>query len=433
MGCSRLDLGVGLVAAPGLDIVWERIADLVQVVEVEPQTLWDRRPGGGWQLHEPGFAWLAGLPVPRLAHGVGFPVGGITAPDPAGVALAAASAVRLAASHWSEHLSFNRAVRHGEALDAGFLLPPSQTWAGVEAAASHVGEYRRLLDIPFLVETGVSYLRPCPGELSDGTFVASIAERADCGILLDLHNAWTNQRNGRQPVADLVDQLPLERVLELHLAGGFEVGGYYLDAHSGRVSAELLEIAARVLPRLENLRAVVYETLPEDLMALGGKGLRGVLEDLHRLVRAGSGRSAAGRGRRGPRWRSGPGRARRPGRAQGTSRVDRRDAAEWERRVLAYTTRATERRPADDPGLDILRLLTDQARIGRIAESQPEVLQSLLQDLGGDRARALLVSYLRACPARLFTDDEGDAFVDWLGTMAGCRHGGARSGALQSP
>jgi Protein of unknown function (DUF692) len=70
-------------------------------------------------------------------------------------------------------------------------------------------------------------------------YVAAIAEQADCGILLDLHNIWTNQRNGRQPVTDYIAQLPLDRVWEVHLAGGFETGGFYLDAHVGAIDPEL--------------------------------------------------------------------------------------------------------------------------------------------------------------------------------------------------
>ena len=35
---ARLDLGVGIVALGGLDLFWPDIADLVDVVEVEPQT-----------------------------------------------------------------------------------------------------------------------------------------------------------------------------------------------------------------------------------------------------------------------------------------------------------------------------------------------------------------------------------------------------------
>ena len=165
MSWSRLDLGAGVIVAPGLDLIWDQISDLVDVVEVEPQTMWRSRPGG-WDLAEPAFRWVQSLGLPTLVHGVGFPVGGCHPPDPAGVALTAECAARLGAAHWSEHLSYNRTVLGNRSIDAGFLLPPAQTTAGVEVAAEHVRAYHAAAQLPFLVETGVSYLRPRPGELS---------------------------------------------------------------------------------------------------------------------------------------------------------------------------------------------------------------------------------------------------------------------------
>jgi Protein of unknown function (DUF692) len=49
--------------------------------------------------------------------------------------------------------------------------------------------------------------------------VRHVAESADCGLLLDLHNVFTNSLNGRQRVDGFLDDLPLERVCEVHLAG----------------------------------------------------------------------------------------------------------------------------------------------------------------------------------------------------------------------
>src|SRR5439155_26701590 len=131
----------------------------------------------------------------------------------------AESARELDAAQWSEHLSFNRAGAHGD--HAGYLLPPMPTTDVVEAAVSHIGTYVDQFDRPFLVETPTSYLRPVPGDLTDARFVGEIAERADCGILLDLHNIWANELNGRQAVSHFLAELPLERVWEVHLAGGF--------------------------------------------------------------------------------------------------------------------------------------------------------------------------------------------------------------------
>lgn len=115
------------------------------------------------------------------------------------------------------------------------------------------------MPMPFAVETGVNYLHPRAEELPDGAFVAGVAMAADCGILLDLHNVWTNERNGRQAVDDFVAQIPLERVWEVHLAGGSELEGYWLGSHSGGIPDELHALAARVIPQLPNLRALIFE------------------------------------------------------------------------------------------------------------------------------------------------------------------------------
>jgi hypothetical protein len=43
-------------------------------------------------------------------------------------------------------------------------------------------------------------------------------------------------------------RIPLDRVWEIHPAGGMEMSGYWRDAHSGFVPAEVMEIAPRWRP-----------------------------------------------------------------------------------------------------------------------------------------------------------------------------------------
>ncbi len=50
-------------------------------------------------------------------------------------------------------------------------------------------------------------------------------------------------------MADFLAEIPLERVWEVHMAGGHSLDGVYLDAHVGPVPAELLELARSVVPR----------------------------------------------------------------------------------------------------------------------------------------------------------------------------------------
>jgi uncharacterized protein (UPF0276 family) len=403
MAWSRLDLGVGVIALGSLDRLWSGIEDLVDVVEVEPQTLWESRFGGGRVIAPGPLAWLRDCGRPLMSHGVGFPVGGTTAPDADGVAAAAESARTLGAVQWSEHLAFNAA---GDSY-AGYLLPPVQTPAGVAAAARHIEGYRRLYDRPFLVETPTSYLQPVPGDLGDGEYVAAIAEAADCGILLDLHNIWTNERNGRQPVAEFLEALPLDRVWEMHLAGGFETNGYYLDAHVGPIDPALLDLAASVVPRLPRLRAVIYEAVPVSLAAQGVDGLREVLAALHRIVDLPAVEDHAATPRRASAVTRHP---------AGVDPGEVARTADREAELLAFTTRASDVLASADPGATLMRGLTDQARLSLLVRHHEVELGALLTALGPERTEAVLVEFLAASRASAWPEEQSRAFTGWLST-----------------
>lgn len=396
MGWSRLDLGVGLIAAGGVDLLWPGIDDLVDVIEVEPQTLWDHRQADGRHIGHAVLQWLHACDRPLLSHGVGFPVGGTVPPDADGVHASAQSARDLDAQHWSEHLSFNRAGPPPTRY-AGYLLPPIPTDESADAAVSHIARFQDRFDRPFLVETPTSYLRPVPGDLTDGQFVADIATRADCGILLDLHNIWANERNGRQPVAEFLAQIPLERVWEVHLAGGHQMDSYYLDAHVGPVPDALLDLAAQVIPTLPRLRAILFEAVPESVATLGMDGIARILEQLHGLARL---PEAPPLDHHRPEPVAAPA-------AAGTTAA--REAA-----LLRYTTRAVAADPVADPGADILRHLTDHARLSLLVADHAPELAHMLTGCGRAETDRILREFLAATPASAWPHEQSNAFSTWL-------------------
>jgi hypothetical protein len=276
----------------------------------------------------------------------------------------------------------------------------------VAAAISHIAAYQCLYDRPFLVETPTNYLRLVPGDLGDGEYVAAIAEGADCGIVLDLHNIWTNARNGRQPVDDYLAELPLERVWEVHLAGGFETSGYYLDAHVGPIDPELLELAAAVIPQLPRVRAVIYEAVPISLASQGVDGLREVLTSMHRICDL-------------PALSTLPafaGESRGPGRMRMSATASARSTASREAELLAYTTRASDHLTIADPGADLMRALTDQSRLSLLVRHHEPVLGRLLTALGKARTEAVLIEFLATTPASAWRDEQSRAFTAWLET-----------------
>lgn len=249
-------LGVGLVYWAALEPLVRPAGSMISVVELEPQTLWEQTSGAaGWHYrgNEALLERVASLPQPRLLHGVGHPVGGTVRDPIAHLPLLRHVVDRLDPVWISEHLSFNRVQHAGDVAHAGFLLPPPQSAPSVRVAAQNIHDFRCALDRPVAFETGVNYLRPRDGEMADGDFFAAVAEASDSGIVLDLHNLWCNERNGRQSVAEALARIPLDRVWEIHLAGGMEMSGYWLDAHSGAVPPEVMEIAAGLIPRRPTL------------------------------------------------------------------------------------------------------------------------------------------------------------------------------------
>ncbi|MCG8036057.1 MAG: DUF692 domain-containing protein [Candidatus Thiodiazotropha taylori] len=279
-------LGVGLVYIPGLEPLFESPDGAVQVLELEPQVLWRYFPNKD-QPYENQLEFLKrlqALPQAKTIHGVGFPVGGSRIPDPRHIPPLSEAIQTLNGAWASEHLVFNEAVdAQGNSVQTGFFLPPLATPAGVEAACRTIAAVSGKLPVPFAVETPTNYLKPIPGEMSDGQFTKAVVEAADCGILLDLHNIWSNERNGRQTVEAFLSEIPLERVYEIHLAGGLKYGDYWLDAHSGDIPPPVIEWARRLIPHLPNLGAVVYEILPAYLPRFGLDGVRQAVDQMHDL------------------------------------------------------------------------------------------------------------------------------------------------------
>ena len=89
-------------------------------------------------------------------------------------------------------------------------------------------------------------------------------------------------------------------------------------------------------------------------------------------------------------------------------------SAEWERGLAAYTSRACDDRPADDPGIDLMRQLADAARLGELALACPDLLGRLIALLGIEATEQLAYRYLQDRTPLRWTADEGAQFISWL-------------------
>lgn len=281
---EKPDLGIGIVYFQGFETLLEKNSDLIHAIEVEPQTLWfESKDTKSYQIDVKQNQLIKSFSLPIVFHGVGAPVGGSSQPDERTLNTIKNHASELNPLWFSEHLSFNTFEENDILVQTNFLLPPIQTQESITHATAAIRKYQAQLNLPFAFETATNYLNPIYGDIPDGQFVAEIAEQADCNILLDLHNIFANEKNGRQSVKEFINQLPLERVSEIHLADGFFFRDYYLDAHSGISTDELFDLSMEVVKSLPNLKLIVFEMLPEYLNQISDKNFRYQLERMNQI------------------------------------------------------------------------------------------------------------------------------------------------------
>jgi hypothetical protein len=281
-------LGAGLSFQAALQGFVGEHADSFDFVEVIPDIFWnDLGPGSERRfasLPEAG-AVLAGLAAraPLVGHGVGLSIGSAEPFDEQYLDHVAAFRDRHGLRWFSEHLSFTRlpdAHAPDALIDLGFTLPVPYDEAVLELLSARVARVQACLGVPFLLENNVYYFEIPEQELDEAEFLNRLCARSGCGLLLDLHNVYANARNHGFDPADFLARLDLRHVVEIHVAGGRELEGAYLDAHSGPCPEPVWRLLEDVLPRAPGVRGVVFEVFGGYYPDWGADGLRRELERL---------------------------------------------------------------------------------------------------------------------------------------------------------
>jgi uncharacterized protein (UPF0276 family) len=145
----------------------------------------------------------------------------------------------------SEHLCWGAAAgRH-----FNDLLPLAYSREALGLVAARVARLQDRLGRRILVENVSCYLEPAPNEMSEGEFLAALARRSGCGLLLDVNNLYVNQVNlGRDALAQM-RALDPESVCEIHLAGYFEGEQLLIDTHGARVADPVWRLYEAALGR----------------------------------------------------------------------------------------------------------------------------------------------------------------------------------------
>ncbi|MFO0678501.1 MAG: DUF692 domain-containing protein [Polyangiaceae bacterium] len=200
----------------GLGLRWEFLTEFlewghrgVDFVEVSPENYMGR---GGFFPHA-----LASVRerVPVITHGLSMSLGGF---DPLGDAYLAELRRFVAAVEspfHSDHLCFGSV----DGVVLHDLLPLAFDEATVTRVADRVRRAQDALGVPMAVENISYYVAPGSSSMGEAEFVARVCDRADCGLMLDVNNAYVNATNHGFDVRTWLATVPLERVMEIHVAG----------------------------------------------------------------------------------------------------------------------------------------------------------------------------------------------------------------------
>jgi len=127
------------------------------------------------------------------------------------------------------------------------LLPLPYTTGAAKHTARKIREARDFLEVPICVENLSSYAEFQVSNMTEWEFLSEVAERADCGILLDVNNIYVSSQNHGFDPKDYLENVPHHRVGQIHIAGHSKYEKYTLDTHDHPVLDPVWALYARAI------------------------------------------------------------------------------------------------------------------------------------------------------------------------------------------
>lgn len=191
---------------------------------------------------------------PIVVHGVGLNLLGTDPLDLDYLARLRGLIEELGSPFSTDHLCWtsHRGVRHHD------LLPTPYTSELVAYAADRAAFVQDYLGVPFGIENLSSYVSFSSSTMSECEFYVRVAECADVGLLLDVNNVFVSAMNHGFSAAEYLAQVPLERVLQLHLAGHQTLpSGLLHDTHDRPIRPEVWQLYAETYRRCPGLLTLI--------------------------------------------------------------------------------------------------------------------------------------------------------------------------------
>jgi uncharacterized protein (UPF0276 family) len=229
----------------------------------------ERLPPVGWfEVHSENYFGAGGPPLwyleqvrahyPLSLHGVGLSLGSTDPLDTRHLEKLKALVERFEPAFVSEHLCWCSVG--GRHLNG--LLPLPYTPEAADYVVTRIQQVQDFLEHEILIENVSSYLQYEASTIPEREFLAEVAQRSGCGILLDVNNVYVSARNHGFSAEDyILRSVPTRKVKEIHLAGfsvnRFEDGELLIDTHSRPVADEVWALYRQALQRFGRIPTLI--------------------------------------------------------------------------------------------------------------------------------------------------------------------------------
>ncbi|MEZ5425947.1 MAG: DUF692 domain-containing protein [Pyrinomonadaceae bacterium] len=182
---------------------------------------------------------------PLIPHGLDLSLGSAEGIDPDYLEKFALLVEELQPEWFSDHICFTKSG--GRSI--GHLAPVPFTEEALEVLIRNISKVQKRIAVPLILEN-ITYMVRFPfSEMTEAQFITRLLKETGTGLLLDVTNLYINSRNFGFDWRRFLDEIPLEKVVQLHFVGSHRHANRWIDGHSDKTEDEIWEVFSEVCSR----------------------------------------------------------------------------------------------------------------------------------------------------------------------------------------
>ena len=175
---------------------------------------------------------------PIVMHGVSLSIGSTDPLNREYLTKLKALAAEMRPLWISDHLCWTGV----NGLNTHDLLPVILNEESLKHICGRINEVQDFLGRPMVFENPSTYLTFKQSTITEWDFLRYMAEETGCGLLLDVNNVYVSGFNNDFDPVHYIQQMPHDRIVQMHIAGHQHCGDYIIDTHDRKVVQDVLKL-----------------------------------------------------------------------------------------------------------------------------------------------------------------------------------------------